>query len=82
MGIFKNLFSCTCYNDNKEERVKTKMKDIEKEIEEIRNDINILFRVKSDTHSELRRMEDKINNNFSLLNNKIDNVIMILNSKL
>jgi hypothetical protein len=74
MSIFKNLFTCSCIE------LTTGMKCIRDEVNKIQSDMNILFVVKTETYSEIRSLEDKLNNHFALLTNKIDNVIMILNT--
>ena len=79
MGFFKNIFSCS-FQDPVEDNVKANMSQIQLDIKKIENDINTLFRVKTDVN-ELKRLEDKINNHFTLLSTKIDNIILILNSR-
>jgi hypothetical protein len=80
MSIFKNLFTCSCIEDKQEKELTTGMKCIRDEVNKIQSDMNILFVVKTETYSEIRSLEDKLNNHFALLTNKIDNVIMILNT--
>ena len=55
---------------------------IRTDILKIQDDVKQLNRIHFDTHGELKRMEDKLNNHFSILSNKIENVIMILNTQL
>ena len=90
MGLFKNLFACFCNNHNETSEItllKNEIKQIQEEItrlktviKNIETDVANLFRVRADAHTELKRLDDKLNTNFSLLSTKIDNVIMILNA--
>jgi hypothetical protein len=80
MTFFKNLFSCYCSEENDKD-IKTEICDIKKDVKKIENDINVLFRMKADVYTDIKRLEDKLNNHFSLLTHKIDNVIMILNNR-
>ena len=80
MGFFKNLFACSFQSPDEDNIIKANMNQIQLDIKKIENDINTLFRVKTDIN-ELKRLEDKLNNHFALLSTKIDNIILILNSR-
>ena len=90
MSLFKNLFGCTCNNNGQNDindrqiiindAVKEGIGLIKGEIKKIEDDVNNLYRVKADSYQEIKRLEDKLNSNFSILSNKIDNVILILNT--
>ena len=64
-------------NDN----MKSSLMEIRDDVKVIKNDITFLYRVKADTDGNVKRIEDKINNNFAIVTTKIDNVIMILNQR-
>ena len=84
MGIFKNLFSCTCIDDvpKKDDTIKTDMTLMKDEMRKMQSEITLLFKLRSDTDGEMRRLEDKLNTHFQILDNKIDSVILILNTRL
>lgn len=79
MNLMKNK------SDNSQHKINQNIHEltlIRTDIIKIQDDVKQLNRIHFDTHSELKRMEDKLNNHFSILSNKIENVIMILNTQL
>ena len=64
-------------NDN----MKANLLEIKDDVKIIKNDIAFLYRVKAVTDGDMKRIEDKINNNFALMTSKIDSVIMMLNQR-
>ena len=66
---------------NTNDDIKSDLVEIRNDVKSIKNDITFLYRVKADNEGNVKRIEDKINNNFAIVTSKIDNVIMILNNR-
>lgn len=81
MGLFTNLFSCTCDTTSTKDNFDDQMRDLKQNVMDLESNVRTLLTAKLYTNTELNRLEDKLNNQFNLLTNKIDSVIMILNSK-
>lgn len=81
MGLFTNLFSCTCDASNPNDTFDDQMKDLKQNVVNLELNVKTLLTAKLYTNTELKRLEDKLNNQFNLLQTKIDSVILILNSQ-
>ena len=81
MGLFTNLFSCTCDASNPNDNFDDQMKDLKQNVVNLELNVKTLLTAKLYTNTELKRLEDKLNNQFNLLQTKIDSVILILNSQ-
>ena len=81
MGLFTNLFSCTCDPSNAKENFDDQMRELKQNVVNLEMNVKTLLTAKLYTNTELNRLEDKLNNQFNLLQTKIDSVILILNTK-
>ena len=75
MKIFKNLFNCVKGQSENELKIQQHKSDIEL----IKRDIRILYDKSSSFTQDIKRLEDKLDNKFDMLNIKIDNILVLLN---